>query len=354
MTASLAPGARVVVSRTDGLGDVALTLPLCALLRERLGATVVFLCRPYARAVAGASAQVDEVALWDETCERDPATGRARLASLGADAIVHAFPRRSVAVAARDAGIPRRLGTSHRLFHWTTCNRLAHFSRKRSDLHEAQLNVRLARSLLGGEVPSLDALRPLARLAPRLAPPPDLLPLLAADRFTLVVHPKSHGSAREWPLGHWSQLVASLDPARVRVLVTGSVAEGAALRAWLATLPPHAHDLTGRLTLEELLAVLAQADGLVAASTGPLHLAAQLGSQALGLFSPTRPVHPGRWAPLGPRAEVLLPPAQCAGCARGGGPCTCLPAIDVERVRARVEAWMAASASAGGAAGEGV
>ena len=90
-------------------------------------------------------------------------------------------------------------------------------------------------------------------------------------------------------------------------------------------LPPHAHDLTGRLSLAELIAVLARAGGAVAASTGPLHVAALLGRPALGLYAATRPVHPARWGPLGSRAEVV----EAATVA----------AIGVDEVLARVRGW---------------
>lgn len=330
---------RILVSRTDGIGDVALTLPLCGLLADRLEAEVVFLCRPYARAVVEASAHVHEVVEWDARAEREPAHARALLAGAGAETIVHAFPRPAVARAARAAGIPRRIGTSHRWYHWLTCTDRVGFSRRRSDLHEAQLNVRLAEPLLGRGVPPLDALAPLGRLEPRVAPATDLLGLLEPRRTTVVLHPKSHGSAREWPLERWAALTVSLDPSRFRLFVTGSAAEGEALRTWLHALPPHVVDLTGRLTLAELIGFLARVDGIVAASTGPLHLGAQLGRHALGLFSPTRPVHPGRWAPLGPFAEVLTPATQCDACARGKQPCTCLLGIGIDDVRRRIESW---------------
>jgi heptosyltransferase III len=330
---------RILVSRTDGIGDVALTLPLCGLLVERLDAEVVFLCRSYARGVVEASPHVHEVVEWDAVAEREPERARALLAGVGADAIVHTFPRPAIARAARAARIPRRIGTSHRWYHWLTCTDRVGFSRRRSELHEAQLDVRLAEPLLGRGVPPLDAIATLGRLVPRARPPADLLELLEPRRTTVVLHPKSHGSAREWPLDRWAALAASLDPARFRLFVTGSAAEGEALRSWLHALPPHVVDLTGRLTLAELIGFLARVDGIVAASTGPLHLAAQLGRRALGLFSPTRPVHPGRWAPLGPHAEVLAPAASCDACTRGKQPCTCLLAIGIDDVRRRIEAW---------------
>lgn len=324
---------RILVSRTDRIGDVVLTLPLCAMLQSRLGAEVVVLGRRYTRPVLEASAHVNEVLEWDDLETGDEARQRDFLRSARADVIVHAFPRAAIAGAARAAGIPLRIGTSHRWFHWLTCNDLEHFSRKRSSLHEAQLNVRLARRLLGDRIPTLAELSPLTAISPRVPVPGDILKRLRDDRFTLVLHPGSSGSAREWPLSHWKVLAESLDPARVQLLVTGSAAEGSALGEWIATLPPDVVDLTGRLELAQLIALLPKVDGLVAASTGPLHLAAAAGIHALGLFPATPPIHPGRWAPLGPRAEV----AEATGADLG--------AITPEQVRGRVAAWMDARTS---------
>lgn len=318
---------RIIVSRTDRIGDVVLTLPLCALLRSQLGAQVVVLGRGYTRPLLEASPHVDEVLDWDLVSGRDLDAQGEFLRDVKADAIVHVFPRADIARAALAAKIPLRIGTSHRWYHWLTCNALEHFSRKRSELHEAQLDIRLARRLLGKDIPSLGELAPLTALVPRVPVPPDVALQLRDDRFRLVLHPGSSGSAREWPLAHWKTLVGSLDPERVQLLVTGSATEGAVLRDRITSLSPGTLDLTGRLELAELIALLARVDGLIAASTGPLHLAAAVGIHALGLFPSTPPIHPGRWAPLGARAEVLAAPGVDLG------------SITPETVRARVITW---------------
>lgn len=322
---------RVLVSRTDRIGDVVLTLPLCALLQSRLGAEVVALGRDYTRPLLEASPHVDAVVDWDVAAGRPPAEQREFLQDVRADAIVHVFPRPDIARAARAARIPLRIGTSHRWYNWLTCNALEHFSRKRSELHEAQLDIRLARRLLGPVIPSLEELASLTVLAPRVSVPQGIAARLRSDRFRVVLHPGSSGSAREWPLEHWTTLAASLDAARVQLLVTGSAAEGAALRGWMESLPPGVVNLTGQLELADLIALLSRVDGLIAASTGPLHLAAAVGIHALGLFPSTPPIHPGRWAPLGPRAEVLVAPGPDLG------------AITPDLVRRRVAAWVAAT-----------
>lgn len=334
---------RILVSRTDRIGDVVLTLPLCALLRERLGAEVVALGRAYTRPVLEASPHVDEVLDWDEVAQAGSAAQRDFLAAARADVIVHVFPRREIARAARAAGIRTRIGTSHRLYHWLTCNVLEHFSRRASPLHEAQLNVRLAASLLRAPVPPLDALRPLTALVPRVELPAGIAAQVVTGRPTMVLHPKSSASAREWPLDHWSTLATSLARDGAQVIVTGSAAEGEQLAPWLSGLDVPVLNLTGRLSLPELIALFARVTGVVAASTGPLHVAAGVGTHALGLYSPTVPIHPGRWAPLGPRAEYLVAEPACAACrhtSRSGDACDCLASITPVAVRQRISRWL--------------
>lgn len=56
------------------------------------------------------------------------------------------------------------------------------------------------------------------------------------------------------------------------------------------------------LTLRQLVALLKRAKLLVSGDTGPLHLAAALGTPVVGLYGPTDPARNG---PYGPRAVVL-------------------------------------------------
>jgi ADP-heptose:LPS heptosyltransferase len=78
-------------------------------------------------------------------------------------------------------------------------------------------------------------------------------------------------------------------------------------------------------------------DGLVSASTGPLHIAAALRKYALGLYPPIKPIHPGRWAPLGNKAEYLVLDKKCNDCRRTLD-CQCIRSIKPEEVALKLEA----------------
>lgn len=322
-----APGT-VILSRPDNLGDAVVTLPMAGWWKQHApGIRIIALVKGYTRPVWERCAHIDGIVTLEELeASGDPA---AQLRAWDAEAIVHVFPHRAVARWAKAAGIPRRIGTSHRWWHWTTCNERVSFSRKRSDLHEAQLNIKLL-APFGIAVPAqVQELVPCIglRVPP---PPPEVRALLRPGKRNVVLHPLK-GSGVEWGLDNFAQLIRLLDPQRYHCLITGTAQEAERYRAVLPLDLPHVTDTGGRLPLDRLMDLIGASDALVAASTGPLHIAAASGIRTIGLFSMRRPIHPGRWAPLGTDAHVLVFDPQCPHCAKGE-PCDCIRRIPPERV----------------------
>lgn len=331
-----------LISRTDAIGDVVLTLPVAGWLKQQHpGCRVVLIGRRYTAAVAAACPWVDEFLEYNEKL---PGPLLAQLRSYAAVAILHVFPNKLLARLAKEAKIPVRIGTRNRLFHWLTCNRLVALSRRHSPLHEAQLNLQLLAPLGYRQPLALHEVAPLVRLQAAVPLRAELQQLLATrqpGQLNVILHPRSRGSAREWGLAHFGQLARLLHAAGHRVFISGTAAEGEELADWLRENAAFfTADLTGQLELPEFIAFIAAADGLVAGSTGPLHLAAALGRHALGLYPPIRPMHPGRWAPLGPHAGYLVfDRPDCQDCRTQPAACTCIKAIAAVEVAARVARW---------------
>ncbi|MBT2558991.1 glycosyltransferase family 9 protein [Hymenobacter sp. ISL-91] len=334
-----------LISRPDAIGDVVLTLPVAGRLKQLFpGCRVLLLGRNYTRAVADACPWLDGFVSLDELQQLPPNQQVAALRAVGVDTILHVFPNKNLARLALLAGIKVRIGTRNRWFHWLTCNRLVKLSRKNSELHESQLNLALLAPLHESDPLPLSEVASLVKLVPTVPLRPEWQELLAArepGQLNVVLHPRSRGSAREWGLPHFGELARLLHQAGHRVFVTGTAAEGEELAEWLTAHRPYlAAELTGQLALPEFIAFVGAADGLVAGSTGPLHLAAALGRHALGLYPPIRPMHPGRWAPLGPHAEYLVfDRPDCQDCRTKPVACTCIRALEPARVLARVQRW---------------
>ncbi|RSK51166.1 glycosyltransferase family 9 protein [Hymenobacter rigui] len=334
-----------LLSRTDAIGDVVLTLPVAGRLKQLYpGCRVLLLGRTYTKAVAEACPWLDGFLNFDELRQLPESAQIGALQATAADTILHVFPNKLLAKLARKADIRQRVGTRSRWFHWLTCNRLVALSRRHSPLHEAQLNLQLLRGIGETAVLPLTDVVPLVKLQPVVPLRPELQQLLAArqpEELNVILHPRSRGSAREWGLAHFGILARLLHQAGHRVFITGTAAEGEELREWFMEHQPFlAADLTGQLELPEFLAFIAAADGLVAGSTGPLHLAAALGRYALGLYPPIRPMHPGRWAPLGSHADYLVfDKPDCQECRVQPAACTCIKALEPLQVLARVQQW---------------
>jgi heptosyltransferase III len=333
----------IILSRTDSIGDLVLTLPMAGILKKHLPNTrIIMLVSAYAAPVAWCSEYVDAVWVWQDIEAMSVREQERLVEEMNVEYIIHVLPKPEIAEWARDMAIQTRIGTNRRHFHWLTCNSFVNLGRNSSSLHEAQLNARLLEPLLGKKRSwTLDELHGYYGMTFYQQASEVLRAHLDSEKFNLIIHPKSQGSAPEWSESHWKQLIALLPDDEFNIIITGSEKESAEVEDLL----DYAEDygvvnLMGETSLEGLIALIGEADGLVAASTGPLHIASALGKHTLGLFAPVRPMHTGRWAPLGAKAETmsLQPTKECTRCASGGR-CACINALKPADVADRLRQW---------------
>jgi ADP-heptose:LPS heptosyltransferase len=319
----------IIISRTDSIGDVVLTLPVAAVLKKHFpGITIGFMGKAYTKAVIDACRYVDAFIDVNDFIHQPVSINGQR-----PDAILHLFPDPVIAKRAKDVQIPLRIGTAHRLYHWFTCNKLVFFSRRRSSLHEAQLNLKILHPLGINDSLSLEALGNLYGLDKLQPLPATTAALLQPHKYNIILHPKSRGSAREWGLDNFIALIRLLDPNRYAIFISGTAEDRTSLQPLFDAVGKRVTDITGLMNLDVFIAFIAQCQGLVANSTGPLHIAAALGKDAYGIYPPMRPIHPGRWAPLGPKTTVFVRDKVCSDCRQPGVPCKCILEITAVQLK---------------------
>ncbi len=332
---SLPPLKKILVARIDRIGDVLLSLPMVSRLKQAYpGADVLFLVRTYTQALVHGQEGISGVVLYDTEEGRKPFWSMCReLRSLKLDAVVVAYPTLRLALLLVGARIPLRIGTGYRWYS-LLFNRRLYEHRKRGDKHEAEYNLALL-TLLG--------------CSPGKPSPPVFVPGAVARRTAdvlladigvtdgeriVVLHPGSGGSSRDWPLRCFAELARGLVERKARVIVTGMKGEESLVRVVVAGLEGLAVPVVGRLSLEELGALLERAHLVVANSTGPLHLAAAVGTPVIGFYPPIPHCSSRRWGPLTDRRVIFEPKTDdCPVCR--GGPCrggTCMELIKVEDV----------------------
>lgn len=322
----------VLLSRTDALGDVTLALPMAGAIKRHLpGARVSFLGRTYTQPIVEACEHVDRFVDWSSVADGDVQAQAALLRELGASHVIHVNAYRPECRAAHRAGIPVRIAMARRWWGLIHSNRWLFYGRRHSPLHEAQLNLMMLRALDIHDVPDLDGVAGLYGLTRPRPLAPELERQLDPGRVNVVLHPRSGGTAPEWGVPNFARLMRELDPARYRIFVTGSKREREQSAADLPLDLPHVVDVMGALDLHQLIALLSRVDAAVASSTGPIHVAAALGTVAVGLYTARPSKNAARWGPVGLHRHWLVFDPNCKTCLRGEV-CPCCSRIPVERV----------------------
>ncbi|HST49940.1 glycosyltransferase family 9 protein [Jatrophihabitans sp.] len=312
---------RLLVVRLDSMGDVLVCGPAIRVVAAAAD-SLTLLTGPLGEAAGRLLPGVDEVLVWNCPWIANPPPAVSpdevaalvdRLAARQLDEAViltsfHQSPL-PTALLLRLAGVPRIVAASE-------------------DYPGSLLDLRLP---VAGDGPEPERMLATVRAAGFELPPGDpgtlavRLPAASPDQTPdepespyLVVHPGTTAAARAYPAERWAETVRLLVAGGWRVLVTGSAGEReltsgivAAARAGVADDAGGAVlDLAGALDLAGLARLLAGAEAVLVANTGPAHLAAAVGTPVVSLFSPVVPA--SRWAPYG--VPVVLLGDQHAPC----------------------------------------
>jgi heptosyltransferase-3 len=326
--------ANVIISRTDSIGDVVLCLPMATILKQHFPDIIIgFMGTKYTKAIIETCSAVDVFIDME-----DFLTQEIFLAGEKPECILHVKPQSNLARRAKELKISLRIGTTNRLFHWLTCNNFVRLSRKNSLLHEAQLNLKLLKPFGIKTDYSLQEITDLYAMIHIPELPKPFADLLQPNKFKLILHPKSRGSAREWDLAYYADLINALDRDKFQIFISGTAHEKLELQPLLNAVGDRVVDISGLMNLSEFIAFIAACDGLIACSTGPLHIAAALQKHALGIYPPMQPIHPTRWQPIGKKAQTFVLNKDCNTCRNDKTICFCMQAIRPQQLKEALNA----------------
>jgi ADP-heptose:LPS heptosyltransferase len=99
-----------------------------------------------------------------------------------------------------------------------------------------------------------------------------------------VLHPGANDTRRRWPVDRFAAVGDALSDAGVGVLVSGTGTERPLADGLLEAMRAPARTVAGELSLGGLAALLSRCAVMVANDTGPLHLAAAVGTPVVGLY----------------------------------------------------------------------
>lgn len=130
-------------------------------------------------------------------------------------------------------------------------------------------------------------------------------------RSFVAINAMTRWATKNWELSRFTEVAAALHQRGVPVVFTGGPGDHAAISEICQGLPPDVGRLDGRTRLRVLAAVYQRARVLLTTDTGPMHLAAAVGTPVVALFGPTAPWRTG---PYGADHDVLRTGIACSPC----------------------------------------
>jgi heptosyltransferase-3 len=157
----------------------------------------------------------------------------------------------------------------------------------------------------------------------------------------ICIHPTSRWMFKCWPAERVAELIERLQGAGRRIVLTAAPTEVELryVNRVKALLRQPVVDLSGKLTLKQLAAIIARAKCFVGVDSAPMHMAAAMQTRCVALFGPSGEEE---WGPWMTDSRVVTSPFGCRPCGLDGcgqGKVSeCLTAIPVEDVLRAVEA----------------
>lgn len=205
------------------------------------------------------------------------------------------------------ASVPMRVGVRSKWHSYIYFNNSLRQKRSKAQKHEAHYGLELLESATHQNF-EFKNLKPLSLSSGLSSEKLSQWGLSGIDY--IVVHPGMAGSALNWPISKYIEFIREISKTTM-VTVTSGPQDGKytdPIRKEFAGVDK-VKVLEG-LSLKELLLVLEKSKGVLAPSTGVLHLAASTGVPSLGLYSPVGVERALRWGPRGLRVDTLTPVAN--------------------------------------------
>ena len=309
----------ILIVRTDGIGDVVLSLPLAGLIKKYYpDCKVTFLLRNYTKELTDEHPNINEVIIIKENNGKIPVSSNVnQLKKKSFDSCIVVYPTLVTALIVYLSRINIRVGSGYRWYSFLF-NRRVYEHRQYAEKHELEFNVSLLKIFGINESVTPNNVKFDIKINPTtLESVKKKLSNYGVDltKKIIIAHPGSGGSAVDLPLEKFAEIVSSLNNLeKAAVIVTGSENENEICD--LISGDSNVINLAGKLNLSELAALISCCSVFISNSTGPIHIAAALGIFTIGFYPKILACSAKRWGPYTTKKAVFMPEIECENCTR--------------------------------------
>jgi lipopolysaccharide heptosyltransferase II len=133
------------------------------------------------------------------------------------------------------------------------------------------------------------------------------------SRRWIILQPGARWRNKRWPVEHFADLVRRLAArnADLNFAILGGAEDEPLGRSIAQVAPDRCLDLTGKLSLPEMVEWIRLSELMVTNDTGPMHVAAALGKRVVAVFGPTEPTRTGPYGQIEHALQLELPCVPC-------------------------------------------
>lgn len=293
----------ILVSRTDKIGDVILTLPLLSEIKRLLpNSELSFLVSNKLGDLLHGYEDIDNLYFiedWDTNLTDFMKSNKF-------DAGINVFPRFNIALAMFLARIKTRVGTAYR-YYSPLFNVRVKEHRKFAVKHESDYNLNLL-SFLNKNI-SYDKVFKFNYSENDFSNLKLKLQNFNLNSRFVIIHPGSKGSAVDLPVGKLMNVVDYIvnNFSDYKVAVTGSDDDKPVIKGFVEKFGSNITDVSGAMSLKELLIFIDKSSLFISNSTGPAHIAGALNKNIIAFYPNSAPMNAVRWKPLSSNAVTISP-----------------------------------------------
>lgn len=309
---------RILVVRTDRIGDVVLSTPVLQALRQTYpNAYIAMMTSPYTKDIVEDNPCLDQVIIYDKAHKHKSwhssiAFAR-RIKKKRFDLAIILHPSNRVHLVTFLAGIPKRVGYNRKMGFLLT-HRLKH-KKQLGEKHELDYNLDLLKFL---GIVCRDKSLSMA-IKPKSEEEVDLLLKQAgiknSDRL-LAVHPAASCRSKMWPAERFGQAADALSlKYGYKTIIIAGPKDIACANAVESSMHQKALNLAGKISVSQLASLLKKCTLFISNDSGPVHISSAVGTPVISIFGRNQKgLSPLRWGPVGRRDSILHKEVGCIEC----------------------------------------
>jgi len=336
---------RILIVRTDRVGDVILSTPVIKALRDAYPAAyMAMMVRPYTKIIVEGNPYLDEVIVYDKDKKEKNWLGNflfsRRLAEKKFDLAVVLNPSNRSNFIPFLAGIPKRVGYNRKMGFLLTdkIKDTKHEGKK----HEIEYNLDVVRHL-GIQPQDKNTFMPTSPEAEKWVESIFTKENIKPTDKLVVLNPGSSDNSKIWPAQRYATVGEKLAQKGYKIVILGGPGDRGIAQQIMTKMHNPFINMVGNNNISQAASFLKKCSLFISTDTGPMHIASSLGVPIIAILGRNQPgLSPTRWGPHNKNSRLLHKDVGCKECLAHN--CKkgflCLKAITVEDVLEAAESLL--------------